>query len=108
MVNGLDNSSHNYWALDISYCFVAKLVLRVLEISAIASKLALVPLEYKTIRILFFLDIIVMLCDGVERRHHPLVETLKRMKQVFAYQILVAMPILYLFSSIHLLGVSSI
>jgi hypothetical protein len=71
MVNGWDNSTCNYWASYISYCFLAKLVLRVLEISAIASKWALVPLEYKTIRILIFLDIIVMLCDGVETRHHP-------------------------------------
>jgi hypothetical protein len=37
-----------------------------------------------------------------------LVETLKMMKQVFADQILVATPILYFFSSIHLLYVSSI
>jgi hypothetical protein len=53
-----------------SYFFLAKLVLRVLEISAIASKWVLVLLEYKTLRILIFWDIIVMLCDGMETRHH--------------------------------------
>jgi hypothetical protein len=37
-----------------------------------------------------------------------IVETLKMMKHAFAYQILVAMPILYFFSSIHLLDVSII